>query len=161
MNAGAKKRRGHAPTPAPDLETLANDSDTAAGATLRRRAARRGAQLERDAARAMGSTRTARIGSRMPEPDVASIFVGGLTLQPECKARARVPKVILDAMAQALRYAPRAVPIVVLRPRGEEALVIVGLAAWCQLVGLAPERLPSRHRPTPRDPRQLTIAGCS
>lgn len=126
----------------------------------RRRAHRRAAAHELHTARALKTERVLRGGRRVSAPDVKTIaLVCGLVLQAECKARKRAPKVILDGLDQARRYAPAAVPCVVLRPMGSSALVVLGLEAFAVIAGIEPEAMPKKHRPTRRDPRQLELGG--
>lgn len=84
----------------------------------------------------------------------------GETIIAECKSRRRLPRLLTDALDQARRYAPGATPIAVLREAGSRALVALELEAFVRLVGVAPEALPTRHRPTRRRPsaaQQLSI----
>lgn len=125
----------------------------------RRRAQRRGSSLERTAAAALGSRRVARIGSKRREPDLAPIVLAtGETLVAECKSRKRLPRLLVEALEQARRYAPGAVPIAVLREAGSRALVALELEAFVRLTGIAPEVLPTRHRPTRRRPSAAQLS---
>jgi hypothetical protein len=62
----------------------------------------------------------------------------GQVLQPECKSRQHLPKWLSGALAQALRYAPEASPLVVLRELGSAPLAVLPLADFARLVGLQP-----------------------
>jgi hypothetical protein len=91
-------------------------------------------------------------------PDVAPIRLpSGEVLIPEAKSRKRLPRLLVDALEQARRYAPGATPIVVVREVGSRALVALELEAFVRLVGVAPEAMPTRHRPTRRRARQLEL----
>lgn len=125
----------------------------------RRRSLRRAAAHERDVARAIGSRRTATIGSRRSEADVAPIVVRGMRLAIEAKLRGRLPALITRGLEQARSYARGAVPVVVAREIGGRAIVCMDLAAWCELVGLDVAAMPARHTPTRRDARQLDMFG--
>lgn len=74
----------------------------------------------------------------------------GEVLQAECKSRRRLPRLLVEALEQARAYAPNATPIAVLRESGSRALVALELEAFVRLTGVAPEALPTKHRPTRR-----------
>lgn len=79
-------------------------------------------------------------------PDVLPLALPcGVTVQPECKARKTVPKLVTDAIKQARGYTPDAVPLAVLRaPRGE-TIVCLPLADFARIAGLAPLDLPKQR----------------
>lgn len=120
---------------------------------------------ERTAARALGGTRTRRrIGERAP--DMAPLALPcGLVLQGEVKHRAKLPRLLAQALAQAANYTPGAVPLAVVSERGGPQLACLFLSDLARLLGLdgAPtlprERRPARP-PKPRKVRQLAIPGC-
>lgn len=118
---------------------------------------RRAADHERSTAREIGSRRTAVIGSRRREQDIATIQIAGEPVVPECKRRKRAPKVIVDGLRQAAGYKRGAVPLVVIREDGGESVACLWLSDFCRFVGLEPAQLPTRHRSTPRDPRQTEM----
>lgn len=119
------------------------------------------ARHERSVARQLGTVRTARRGDRRPRPDVAVVQTpAGDRLCTECKLRRRLPRLIVDGLAQAQRYAPGAIPMVVLRERGgTRDLVCVDLRHLCRWLGIDAGALPTRHRPTRRaaDARQVDM----
>jgi hypothetical protein len=140
-------------------EPIENVVARAREATEKRRALQRAAKLERDAAKALGGRRTAKIGARGSRPDVSAIRLAcGVVLIPEAKARKRLPRVITDALDQARRYAPGCEPLAVLRELGGRALVVLELHAFARIAGVESEVLTSR-RPTStaRDARQLSL----
>lgn len=122
---------------------------------MTRASSRRAAQHERDTARALGTVRTARRGSYRREADVAPIVARGLRLAPECKVRASL-RTLLRWLEQAEGYVPGAAPLVVARDHAGEQIAIMRLDHWLVLAGLDNAELPTRHRPTRREPRQTS-----
>jgi hypothetical protein len=122
---------------------------------MTRASSRRAAQHERDTARALGSVRTARRGSYRREPDLAPIVARGLRLAPECKVRSTL-RTLLSWLQQAEGYQPGAAPLVIARDGAGEQIAIMRLDHWLVLAGLDGAQLPTRHRPTRREPRQTT-----
>lgn len=119
------------------------------------------ARHERDVARQLGSTRTARRGCYEPRADVAVIEAPtGDRLVAEAKLRQRLPRLITDGLAQAQRYQPGAIPLLVLRERGSTRnLAVIDLRVLVRLLGIEVGALPTRHRPTRRaaDARQIDM----
>jgi hypothetical protein len=60
----------------------------------------------------------------------------GDVLQAEVKSTKRAPKRILDALEQARRYAPSAVPVAVFSQTGGPAIACLPLADFVRLLGL-------------------------
>jgi hypothetical protein len=112
---------------------------------------RRGARRERQAAEILKTTRVCRMrGERAP--DVVPLrFENGSVVVPESKTRAKLPKWLNAALAQARGYHPGAVPLVVLSETGGPALALLPLADLAMLVGLR----------APRDGEQLLLLGGS
>jgi|CZKU01.1.fsa_nt_gi hypothetical protein len=95
----------------------------------------RGARRERQAAKALGVSRVRRRGERAP--DVTALRLPDASvLQCEVKTRKRLPKLVLDALAQAERYSPSAIPIAVISQTGGGAIVCVKLADFVRLIGV-------------------------
>lgn len=121
------------------------------------------ARHERDVARQLGTVRTARRGSYEARPDVAVITTpAGDRVVAEAKLRARLPRLIVDGLAQASRYAPLAIPMLVLRERGgSRDLAVLDLGVLCRWAGIVGAELPTRARPTRRraDARQVPLPG--
>lgn len=119
------------------------------------------ARHEREVARALGSTRTARRGANEALPDLAIIETPhGDRVVAEAKLRRRLPRLIVDGLAQASRYAPTAIPMLVLRERGgSRDLAVVDLHTLVRWAGFVPAELPTRARPTRRraHARQLEL----
>lgn len=120
---------------------------------------------ERTAARALGGRRNVRrIGESAP--DMAPVVLpNGVMLQGEVKHRARLPRLIAQALAQAARYTPGAVPLAVVSERGGPQLACLYLSDLARLLGLdgaptLPRERRAARRPRPRKVRQLSIPGC-
>ena len=116
-------RRGHC------LQAVATPS-------ARSCASRRGAELERTAAKVLGGQRVHR--SRFESaPDLAPIELpSGLVLLCECKARATLPVLVTDALDQARAYAPAgAIPVAVLRAKGAAPIVVLSLEHFALIAG--------------------------
>ena len=95
---------------------------------------RHGDNLERHAAKVLGGARTAFRGRYEPAPDIQPLILpNGSTALVECKYRRVLPKLVTGALAQALRYAPDAVPIAVLRELRGPALIVMRLADFAAL----------------------------
>lgn len=118
---------------------------------------RRGAQPERDAAKALRSARTGRVGCRQRHADVAPVVVEGLTLSPEAKHRRRLPRLIVDGLAQAASYVRGSVPLLVIRELGGRAVACLPLDAFVRIAGIDAGALPQRHTPTKRTSTQLDL----
>ena len=102
----------------------------------RNRASRRGADLERATAEALGGKRVRR--SRFESaPDLAPIELpSGVVLLCECKARQSLPVLVVDALDQARAYAPAgALPVAVLRAKGAAPIVVLSLAHFALIAG--------------------------
>lgn len=114
---------------------------------------RRGAALERSAARHLG-TRRVRPRRGVSAPDVEPVRLpSGVVLSVECKKRGRAPALLLRALEQAKRYLPSAVPAVVFAPTGEPPLIVLSLDVFRRIAGLAPVE------PAPQLPLPLRAAG--
>jgi hypothetical protein len=110
---------------------------------------RRAARRELQAARLLGSDRVHRLrGERAP--DVVPIrMVDGSVVVPEVKTRAKLPKWLLAAIAQARGYVGGAVPLVVISQTGGEPLAIIPLVELATIVGIR----------APKDGEQLLLLG--
>lgn len=86
---------------------------------------------------------------------MSRVVVDDVVYQLECKRRKRLPAMVTDALAQAKRYSPAAVPVAVLREHGGRALAVVELAVFARLLGVDTTTMPTKHKPTRKDPRQL------
>lgn len=120
---------------------------------------RRAADHERKTGRALGSRRTATIGSRKSEADVAPIEARGVPIQAECKSTKRPPAFFVKGLAQARRYNRAAHPMLVVRAFGGGVFVVMELDTFVAIAGIEAGALPTTHRPTRRDARQLTLEG--
>lgn len=115
------------------------------------------ARRERDAARALGGQRVVRERGQSA-PDVATIALpSGERLQPEVKHRRRLPRLLVAALAQALRYAPDATPLAVVSEHGGPQLAVLYLVDFARLLGIAPPALPRRAR-RPRNSGQRSLS---
>ena len=114
------------------------------------------ARRERSAARALGGQRIVRARGQSA-PDVAVVELpSGERLQPEVKHRARLPRLLVDALSQALRYAPDATPLAVVSERGGPQLAVLYLVDLSRLLGIAAPELP-RRGPRKRRPRPAAL----
>lgn len=127
------------------------------GAPERRATLRRAARREREAASALGSKRVLRSRYQSAPDCRAVVLPCGVVLGPEVKTAKNNPKRLTKALAQAQRYFPRAVPIVVFSETGGAALVCLDLRAFCRIAGIDAASLPSKPRRRSRDPRQLDL----
>ena len=120
------------------------------------------ARRERSAARALGGQRIVRARGQSA-PDVAVVELpSGERLQPEVKHRARLPRLLVAALAQALRYTPDATPLAVVSERGGPQLAVLYLVDLARLLGITAPELPQRprrkRRPGPATtPMQLSL----
>ena len=97
---------------------------------------RRAANRERQAASLLGTRRVHR-GRYESAPDVEPVTLPcKITLQVEVKTRAKLPALVTSALAQAARYAPGAVPAVVMSATGAEPLIALPLRAFRRIAGL-------------------------
>ena len=101
----------------------------------------RAARRERQAAELLGTRRVLRRRYEAA-PDVEPITLPcGVVLQAEVKTRSKAPALVTKALAQARRYAPDAVPALVLSETGGEPLMVLPLRAFRRIAGLeAPGR---------------------
>ena len=103
---------------------------------VRSRASRRGAELERATAKALGGKRVRR--SRFESaPDLEALELPcGLVVQIECKARESLPALVVGALDQARKYAPEgAIPVAVLRARGAAPVTVLSLKHFALIAG--------------------------
>ena len=104
------------------------------------------ARRERDAARTLGGQRVVRERGQSA-PDVAVVELpSGERLQPEVKHRRRLPRLLVAALGQALRYAPEATPLAVVSEHGGPQLAVLYLVDLARLLGIAAPELPPRRR---------------
>jgi hypothetical protein len=96
----------------------------------------RAARLEREAAAALGTTRVTRRPRYTPAPDMfCKRLANGETVQGECKSRKHAPKLVTDALEQARRYTPDALPIAIVRPVGGRAVACMYLDDFARAIG--------------------------
>ena len=117
------------------------------------------ARRERDAARALGGQRVVRERGQSA-PDVSVLELpSGERLQPEVKHRRRLPRLLVAALSQALRYAPDATPLAVVSEHGGPQLAVLYLVDLARLLGIAAPELPQRvkRRRAPAAPCQLSL----
>lgn len=122
----------------------------------RRKISRQAAANERRVAQELGTTRLARRGSYQSEPDVGIVLARGVPLQPEAKLRASLGP-LRSWLQQAAGYDKSAAPLVVARERGGQSVAILPLATFLQIADITPTKLPTKHKPTRRSPRQLSF----
>lgn len=96
---------------------------------------RRGAALERKAAKALGGTRVHRRRGESA-PDLEPMVLGGERVVVEAKHRRAAPALLVHALEQARRYLPSAVPVVVFQAHGDAPVVALRLADFRKLLGL-------------------------
>ena len=102
---------------------------------------RRAARREREAAEQLGTERVRFRPRFVAAPDVLPVVLpSGDVLQAEAKTRKRLPRLIVDALAQATRYAPGAVPVAILSQTGGAAIACLPLADFARLLGLQPPK---------------------
>jgi hypothetical protein len=101
----------------------------------------RAARREREAAKILGTERVRYRPRFVSAPDTQPVrLANGTILQPEVKDRKRLPKLITKALEQASRYRPGAIPLAILSERGGPPIVCLSLAAFAELLGIAPPR---------------------
>ena len=95
-------------------------------------------ELEREAARLLGGRRHVREHRGEAGPDVD--MPNSSPFRVECKCRAKLPRFLLNGLAQAARGgAPEAVPILILKQRRQRgALAVLALEDLARLLGVAP-----------------------
>lgn len=98
---------------------------------------RRGARRELEASKALGTKRVRFRPRYVAAADVLPVRLpSGDVLQAEVKTTKRAPKRILDALAQARRYAPGAIPVAIFSQTGGAAIACVPLADFVRLLKL-------------------------
>lgn len=118
----------------------------------KRRALRRAARREREAAAVLGSTRVHRArGERAPDVEPIRFGDGTVVAVPEVKTRATLPKWLKKALEQARGYHEDAIPLVVLSETGGPAIAVIPLTDLATLVGIR----------APKDGEQLLLLGGS
>ncbi len=97
-------------------------------------------RAEERAAKALGAVRQGGKMKRQAVADLAPFRAPcGTLLVTEVKSRKRLPRLIVDALVQAQRYAPAAEPVAVLFERGQRAgLVVLSLDLFRKLTGISP-----------------------
>lgn len=106
---------------------------------------------ERSAAKALRTTRTVRARGESA-PDMAPVVLpDGTVLQGEVKYRAKLPRLLADALAQARRYSPTAEPLAIVSERGGRQLAVLELSTLARLLGLSidPPKHAKRKRRAP------------
>lgn len=117
----------------------------------------RAAAHERKTGAALGSRRTARIGSRASEADVAAIEARGVALQAECKTTKRPPAFFTKGLAQARKYNRAAHPLLVVRAFGGDVFVVLELDTFTAIAGIEASVLPTKHKATARESKQMEL----
>ncbi len=98
---------------------------------------RRAARREREAAAALGTERVRFRPRFVAAPDVLPVRLPtGDVLQAEVKTTKRAPKRVLDALEQARKYTPDAIPVAVISQTGGAAIACLPLADFVRLLGL-------------------------
>lgn len=98
---------------------------------------RRAARRELEAARSFGVRRTTYRLKFESAADTELVKLPcGAVLSVEVKSRKHLPKLLTRALAQAQRYEPAAVPVVVISELGGEALVVLSLRVFREIAGL-------------------------
>jgi hypothetical protein len=97
-------------------------------------------RAEERAAKALGAVRQGGKMKRRPVADLAPFRTpDGTLITTEVKSRKRLPRLLVDALAQAQRYAPGAEPLAVLFERGQRSgLVVLSLDLFRRLTGISP-----------------------
>lgn len=109
------------------------------GGLERKRALRRSADRERQAATLLGTERVKR--SRFESaPDCKPVTLPcGVVLSPEIKTRKKLPALVRTALTQAKGYGPPgSVPAAVLSETGGEPVIVVPLRAFRLIAGIEP-----------------------
>jgi hypothetical protein len=102
---------------------------------------RRAARREQQAADVLKTRRTKYRPRFQRAPDVTPVTLAdGRVLSLEVKTRAKLPKWLRDAFAQAQRYLPGAIPVVVLSETGGAPLAVLPLDAFAGFAGLQPQK---------------------
>lgn len=103
---------------------------------------RRAARREQQTADLLGVARTLHRGRFESAPDCAPLrLASGHTLQAETKSTKRPPRIVVKALAQALRYAPDAIPLAVIAPYNAEPIACLPLRALAEILGLQAARV--------------------
>lgn len=109
------------------------------------------ARRERGAAAALRSRRVIRHRGESAADVEPVVLPGGEVLQPEVKHRKRLPRLLADALSQALRYEPGATPVAIVSEHRGAALAVLRLADFARIVGAAIDvPKPRRKRATKR-----------
>lgn len=116
----------------------------------------RGFAREREAARVLGGRRIPRAYGRSA-PDLEPLVLpSGETIICEVKNRARLPRLLTDALQQAARYLPSATPVAVVSQRGGAALAVLTLRDFARLVGVVVPTLKPKRKAKQR-PSQMVM----
>lgn len=108
-------------------------------------ASRRAARLEERTADVLHTTRVHRKSYRESAPDVAPItLASGLVVMPECKSRAKVPRIIRQALEQAAKYLPDCVPLAVIRQTGGRAVACLWIEDLARVTGIRDPEVPAQ-----------------
>lgn len=98
---------------------------------------RRAVAREKQAEEILGGKRIKNRLRFVSMPDLEAIrFANGTLVQPEVATRAKLPALLKQKIAQALRYSPTAVPLLVLSETGGKPYAVIPLEAFAELVGL-------------------------
>jgi len=117
----------------------------------------RGFRREREAAAILGTRRIPRAyGLSAPDVEVVQL-ANGERLQPEVKHRKRLPALLVDALEQARRYTPNAIPMAVVSAYGGEAIACLPLRDLARLLGIAEPPKPLAKCKAPAPPRQQAL----
>jgi hypothetical protein len=72
-----------------------------------------------------------------PKADLEPVTLPcGLVVQAEVKSRKVLPKLITDALSQARRYEPGAIPMAIVNEMGGEAIACLPLKAFIAIAGI-------------------------
>jgi len=116
----------------------------------------RGFAREREAARVLGGRRIPRAYGRSA-PDLEPLTLpSGETIICEVKHRARLPRLLSEALEQAARYLPSATPVAVVSERHGAALAVLALRDFARLVGLVSLAVPKARKAKQR-PSQMVM----
>jgi len=94
-------------------------------------------ERELKTARALGASRQTRFRFES-KADITPIVVRGLAIQAEVKTRRALPRYLVKGLEQARKYTPRAIPMLVISEHGGSSLVVLPLAAFCEIASIEP-----------------------
>lgn len=102
----------------------------------------RAANRERKAAKILGTKRVVRKDMSCAPDNESFVLENGDVVQPEVKnGMKRCPRGLINALKQARRYSPKAVPLAVFSDVGGEDIACVPLRDLARWIGVAPEKM--------------------